>query len=227
MAVNVKRLSAYEDDNGNKIEFKGVIEHNVNIVFRGVNNRLVVHEGFATASLTVTFDCNDAVCTLGENTFRGFIRVGESCVLSIGRGVTCTDNAYISTAEHSSLSIGDDCMIAASVQIRADDAHPIFCVKSGERLNLPEPVIIGNHVWIGARAAILGGTSIGDGSIIGFGSIVKGVFPNNCIVAGTPARLIRKDVAWERPHLTLSKPFFKPDASAVEKSVYWNLTSES
>nr|WP_256676296.1 acyltransferase [Pseudomonas sp. CM27] len=118
-------------------------------------------------------------------------------------------------------------MIAASVQIRADDAHPIFCVKSGERLNLPEPVIIGNHVWIGARAAILGGTSIGDGSIIGFGSIVKGVFPNNCIVAGTPARLIRKDVAWERPHLTLSKPFFKPDASAVEKSVYWNLTSES
>jgi acetyltransferase-like isoleucine patch superfamily enzyme len=71
---------------------------------------------------------------------------------------------------------------------------------------------------------ILGGSSIGDGSVVGLGSIVKGSFPNNCILAGSPAKTVRRDIAWERPHLTLNKPFYKPDASCVKKSDYWNKT---
>ena len=224
MAVSIKKLSNYEDSNGNRIEFPGTIESNVSITFRGQNNKLVVEEGFRTASLTITFDCNNATCFIGKSSFRGFIRIGESCTISIGQGVTCTDNTYISTAEHSSVIIGNDCMIASSVQVRCDDAHPIFCVKTGDRINLPEPIIIGNHVWLGARAAILGGTEIGEGSVVGFGSIVKGDFPNNCVIVGTPARVVRKDVAWERPHLTLNEPYYKPNSDSITKSQYWNAT---
>lgn len=222
----LQELKTYEDENGNKIEFSGVISKNVSITFRGNNNKLVVSDGFKTANLNLNFDCNNATCILGNNTFRGFVRIGEDCQVSIGDGVTCTENAYVSAAEHSSVSIGADCMLASAVQIRADDAHPIFDVRTGKRINMPSSIVIGNHVWIGAKATILGGTEVGDGSVVGFGSIAKGVFPNNCIAAGTPARVVRKDVAWERPHLTLSKPFYKPDASAVEKSKYWNLTEE-
>ena len=117
-------------------------------------------------------------------------------------------------------------MIASGNQIRTDDAHPIFNIETGERINMPSSISIGNHVWIGIRAVILGGTTIGDGSVIGMGSIVKDQFPNNCILVGTPAKIVRRDVAWERPHLTLSKPFYKPDASFVKKSPYWNKTIE-
>lgn len=67
---------------------------------------------------------------------------------------------------------------------------------------------------------------MGDGSVVGLSSVVTRVFPNNCIVAGVPARLKRKDVAWERDHLTLKKPFYKPNADVLTRSDYWDLTVE-
>lgn len=115
-------------------------------------------------------------------------------------------------------------MIASSVEIRSDDAHPIFDIESENRINNSEPIIIGEHVWIGARATLLAGSNIGDGCVIGLGSIVKGFFPNNVIIAGVPARLIKKDIAWERPHLNLTKPYIKDNASTITKSGYWNKT---
>src|SRR5690606_37571054 len=71
------------------------------------------------------------------------------------------------------------------------------------------------HVWLARRSVCLGGTRIGAGSVVGFGSIVKGRFPNNVVIAGSPARVVRKDIAWERPHLSMTRPFYKPDASAL------------
>lgn len=59
-------------------------------------------------------------------------------------------------------------------------------------------IVIGNHVWIGLRSTILYNTEIGDGSIIGACSLVKGAIPNNCIAAGNPAKVIRRDISWSR-----------------------------
>ncbi|HEX4298281.1 MAG TPA: CatB-related O-acetyltransferase, partial [Devosia sp.] len=53
------------------------------------------------------------------------------------------------------------------------------------------PVDIGNDVWIGARAGIMGGVSIGDGAIVGYGAVVTADVPAYAIVGGTPARIIR------------------------------------
>ncbi|UUT35749.1 hypothetical protein [Microbacterium elymi] len=63
--------------------------------------------------------------------------------------------------------------------------------------------------------------------MIGAGSIVTRKIPNNVVAVGTPARVIRKHVAWERIHLGADAPFYKPDASTVKKSKYWNLTLET
>lgn len=222
--VTLKEIKTYEDESGNTIEFKGLINKEVLVTFKGNNNKLIIEDGFRTAKLTIYFDCNNATCIIGKNTFRGAIRIGENCSVIIGDGVTCTENCFISTAEHASVTIGNDCMIASGNQIRADDAHPIFDVETGKRINMPKSISIGSHVWIGARAIVLGGTTIGDGSIVGLGSIAKGIFPNNCILAGAPAKLIRKNVAWERPHLSNTPPYYKPDASFVKRSKFWNMT---
>lgn len=52
-------------------------------------------------------------------------------------------------------------------------------------------VIIGNDVWIGARAMILGGVTIGDGAVVGAGAVVTKDVPPYSIVGGVPARIIR------------------------------------
>jgi len=53
-------------------------------------------------------------------------------------------------------------------------------------------IFIGKHVWIGANSVILPGVSIGDGVVIGAGSIVTGNIPSNVIVAGSPAQAIKQ-----------------------------------
>jgi acetyltransferase-like isoleucine patch superfamily enzyme len=53
------------------------------------------------------------------------------------------------------------------------------------------PVILEENVWIGAQAGVLPGTRIGRNSVVGFGAVCAGVFPENVVIAGNPARVIR------------------------------------
>lgn len=77
------------------------------------------------------------------------------------------------------------------------DGHPIFDADSGLMLNPPRDITIGDHVWIAAKASILKGVSIQDGSIIAFGSIVTRDVGEKCIVAGSPAKKIKGNIKWE------------------------------
>lgn len=51
---------------------------------------------------------------------------------------------------------------------------------------------IGNNVWVGAKCTFLDGSLVGDNSVVAAGALVKGVFPNNVLLAGVPARIIKK-----------------------------------
>lgn len=222
-------LSTYSDDRGNKIVSPTTFTNNIQVTFRGSNNTLIVDPTAKVAWLRARFDCDNGVLELGGKSarrgpLRADVRVGQDSSIRTGKNVTTTKLCLLVAVEGTSLTLGDDVMIASDVEIRTDDAHPIFDVESGRRINWSKDVHVGNHVWIASRAIIRPGTSIGDGSVVGMNSLVKGNFPNNCIIAGTPARVVRRNIAWERPHLSNSKPFYKPDASTVTKSKYWNLT---
>lgn len=53
------------------------------------------------------------------------------------------------------------------------------------------PVEIGDGAWLAAGAVVLGGTSIAAGSVVGANSVVRGVFPERCVLAGAPAKVVR------------------------------------
>ena len=88
------------------------------------------------------------------------------------------------------VEIGHDCAIGWQVQILDWDHHAL------EGRDEPEPVRIGDHVWVGSRATILKGVTVGDGAVIGAGSIVTSDVPPSSLVAGNPARVIRDGVHW-------------------------------
>lgn len=228
---NVTELAEYADDNGNRIDYDGEpAARNVSITFRGRNNRIVAPQGVKVEYLHVNFDCDNGTLILGANPkvggIKAAIRIGQDATVKFGDNVNMTGVCTITAVEGRTVSFGEDVMIAQDNQFRTDDAHPIFDVTTGKRLNVARDVTIGNHVWFANSASALAGAQVGDGSVVGFRSLVTGKIPNNCIAAGTPAKVIRRNIAWERPHLSLVAPFYKPDASTVTKSAYWNLTEE-
>lgn len=91
---------------------------------------------------------------------------------------------------HDLITIGDNCAISHDVTIMDGDGHTFENHK--ESL----PVVIGNHVWIGTRAIILKGVTIGDGAVVASGSLVNKNVPPNSFVGGVPAKIIKENVKW-------------------------------
>lgn len=88
--------------------------------------------------------------------------------------------------------IGRNAHIAREAVIRDYDGH--YIEKPDYRTS--KPVIIGDDVWIGYRAMILKGVTIGNGAIIAANSVVTKDVPANSIVAGNPARVIKENIKW-------------------------------
>ena len=132
---------------------------------------------------------------IGNDTRLACFEIGDKKPqLIIGDRTLLTNGVNIICAE--SVTIGNDCMIAAFASI-VDEDHGIdlnLDVSYEKQKLTTNPVHIGNNVWIGQKACILKGVRIGDNSIIGAGAIVTKDVPKNSIVAGNPARIIKK---WE------------------------------
>jgi len=229
--VILTTLAPYSDDRGNVIHFDGgKPPASVTIRIRGRNNVLRVDAGARLKRLDVLFDNDNARVTVGS-TRSGIpllglrVRAGQDSTITVGRDVTTTGSVFLSAVEGAKVIVGDDVMFATNNEVRADDAHAIYDVKTGKRLNRARSIVIGDHVWFARNAVALGGARIGSGTVIGYGSLVKSPIPNNCIAVGTPARVQRRDIAWERAHLDDFPPY-KTDASVVEVSPYWHLTEE-
>jgi acetyltransferase-like isoleucine patch superfamily enzyme len=225
----VTTLAPYEDVRGNKIIYAGPPVRGVRVLFRGSSNTMTIAHPIRLGLLRVDFDCDNGVLEVGPSRgvpkLRVAIKIGQDSAVRIGRNVSSTARVRMSAAEGTTIDIGDDVMFATGNEVRADDAHPIFDVDTGRRVNASSSITIGDHVWLGRMSAVLAGAQIAAGSVIAYGAVVTGRIPNNVIAAGVPARVVKRDVAWERPHLTRVEPYYKPDASTVTKSEpYWRHT---
>jgi acetyltransferase-like isoleucine patch superfamily enzyme len=90
-----------------------------------------------------------------------------------------------------SVHIGERCAIGWDVCITDTDYHEFEGIRSSK------PVHIGDDVWIGSRAMILKGVTIGDGAVIGAGAVVAKDVPARALLAGAQSKLIRENVSWK------------------------------
>jgi len=101
----------------------------------------------------------------------------------------------------SKVIIGKSCQIGQNVIIRTSDGHSIFNVGENIPFNAPKDIIIGDNVWIGERVVILKGSKISNNSVIGTCALVNKVFDEeNVIIAGLPAKIIKRNIFWKRTH---------------------------
>lgn len=116
-----------------------------------------------------------------------------------GTGITIGDRTGISArayfAGQGGITIGNDVIMGPNVQIFSENhasADPTQTIK--EQGVIKDPVVIGNNCWIGGGATILAGVNIGNGCVIAAGSVVTKSVPENSIVAGVPAKVIKSRV---------------------------------
>ncbi len=113
----------------------------------------------------------------------GFLRIGDGVVFGGGDTVNCFLD----------VEIGDDCLFADLVYVGDFDHRYEDPETPIQRQGIVKsPVRIGRDCWIGHKATILRGTTVGDGSVIGASAVVHGRHPPLSVLVGNPARLVKR-----------------------------------
>lgn len=111
------------------------------------------------------------------------LRVGARCL--IGRGTHLV--AHRSIVIEDDVITGPGCYVTDQNHVYADPQTPI-----GQQWPTDDPVVIGTGSWLGAGAVILPGTRLGRNTVVGAGAVVRGEFPDHAVLAGIPAKVVRR-----------------------------------
>src|SRR5437588_10944845 len=106
--------------------------------------------------------------------------------VSIGKGTVINQGCLLYTT--GGLVIGEHVSISSGVWL-VTGTHDM---NDPQFVDLYKPIVIGDHVWIGVRATILGGVTIGEGAVVMAGAVVAHDVPCYAVVGGVPARVIRQ-----------------------------------
>lgn len=123
---------------------------------------------------------------------RGVRVVVDSGKLTIGHATNVNGLTKILVATE--VTIGSECTLSWDVQVLDNDFHTI--TVGGKTGPMSAPVHIGDRVWVGTRAVVLKGVTIGDGAVVAAGAVVTEDVAPQAIVGGIPARQIGTADSW-------------------------------
>lgn len=113
----------------------------------------------------------------------GKIKFGENCYISYF--------SYLNVMKDSRLIVGNNVSIAHNVKIYTSSFDSEALVRTGKKNNKCADVIVGDNVLLGSNVFVCPGVVIGNNVIIGANSVVSRSVPDNCIAAGSPAKVIK------------------------------------
>lgn len=132
---------------------------------------------------------------------RLFRKVGErvwmepNFTCEFGKNITIGSDVYINFGctllDCGQITIGNNTLLGPNVSMYSAN----HSLDSSERIAgalIPEPITVGDRVWIGGGSTVLSGVTIGDDTVIGAGSVVTHDIPSGVLAAGNPCRVIRK-----------------------------------
>ena len=182
--------------------------------FYGNNNTLIIDKSCKLVKSNFIFDCSNSIINVAEkaNGKWQIAMYGNNCSASIEKNSFSADTSIFLV--DSSIEIGKDCMFSNNVRI-ITDAHSVLDSNSKEVLNIPtKPIKIGSHVWLGERTTLTKNAQIPNDCIVGIASVVTKSFnEEHCVIAGSPARVVKRNVSWDWPHPMDYKAKFKKDSN--------------
>ena len=134
------------------------------------------------------YSCGEDIKCFGNFT----ITCGQS--ISIGNKFRINEGCKLFGRTGSKIVIGDDVTLSPNVVILSSGYDVDRWISTNEKIHKKMETYIGNHVWIGCGATILGGVHIvGEYIVIAAGAVVnKDIEDNHCVYAGIPARCVKR-----------------------------------
>lgn len=184
---------------GNTINVSGLAEGIGDIAIAGTGNHVEFGKGSKFKGSVEIRGKNNRVIIGADCVVRGKIVVkGRNQTVSVGEHTTF-QSIYLLCDEHCDIRIGRWCMFSRDIEVRTTDAHSVVDAKTGLRLNQPDSVLIGDHVWVGVGALISKGAVVPEDCVVGAYSFVNSIFAERqVIIAGTPAKVVKQGVTWHR-----------------------------
>lgn len=144
---------------GKKVYFKGIPSFILHMQIYSPSGEVKTGKGFTMKSGVYIAALNGGKVTIGDN-----VSLNRNCIL------VC----------HDAISLGDNCAVGPNT-VFYDHDHK-FGENGIEHGFKTAPIVIEKNCWIGAGVTILRGTHIGEGSVIGAGSVVRGEIPSHSLV---------------------------------------------
>ena len=123
--------------------------------------------------------------------------VEQPFVCDYGYNIEIGENFYsnhnLTILDCNKVKFGDNVFIGPNCSFYCA-MHPLDIKTRNEGLEYSKPITVGNNVWFGGNVVVLAGVTIGDGVVVGAGSVVTKDVPNNVVIAGNPAKIIKEIV---------------------------------
>lgn len=169
------------------------------VVFRGDENNVRFHASSRFSECTIVASEGSFISLGGKGVFRKLeIYTLESRVL-IGHRFSCWELEVRAEERKSHVAIGDGCMFSKGIYMYPTDCHTIYDLDSKQCINAGGSIVIGDHVWCGLNTIFLKNSSVNSDSIIAAGSLINKQFMEpNVLMVGSPAKVVRTRVNWDR-----------------------------
>ncbi|MFK7781001.1 acyltransferase [Psychroserpens sp.] len=163
---------------------------NKNIIGTCISYQPVVFRGEGTVSFGSNVRFGVINSPLFYNTYAYIEARQPHSNIIFGNNITINNN--FSVVSERSITIKDNVLIGYNCKISDSNFHDLNAERRLQQDPNSKDVVIGDNVFLGNDVTILKGVSIGDNSVVAAGSIVTKSFPENVIIGGVPANIIRK-----------------------------------
>ena len=127
--------------------------------------------------------------------------VKNGATMTIGKNFSCNNGCKFSCV--AGITLGERCLLGGDIVIRDSDGHKVFSRSDANADWIQHaselPVVIGDHVWICNKSDIMKGVTIGSDCVVSYGSlVVKSFEASNLLIGGSPAKILKENIEWER-----------------------------
>lgn len=178
-----------------KLRKKVFIGKNVTILNK---SNFVLGKNVTIESYTILDGYASQKIILGDNTKIGSFSklLSTSHFSKLGVGLKMGNNSAIGDYTHfgapGGIEIGDDVIMGSYISFHAENHNFSDTTKLIREQGVTSKGIkLGNNIWVGAKVTFLDGCVVGNNSVVAAGAVVNGVYPDNSVIGGVPAKVIK------------------------------------